>query len=94
MKNSEVMSASLEGYSFDPSRKPLQLDQEKRKWLLCGARQMKNSEVMPASLEGYSFDPEPQATAAGSRKAEVAALRRQANEELGGDVCITGGLFI
>ncbi|WP_335868998.1 hypothetical protein [Bacillus sp. 2205SS5-2] len=46
---------------------------------------MKNSEVMPASLEGYSFDPEPQATIAGSRKAEVAALRRQANEELGGD---------
>ncbi|WP_335871407.1 hypothetical protein [Bacillus sp. 2205SS5-2] len=55
---------------------------------------MKNSEVMPASLEGYSFDPEPQATAAGSRKAEVAALRRQANEELGGDACITGGLSI
>ncbi|WP_335868997.1 hypothetical protein [Bacillus sp. 2205SS5-2] len=55
---------------------------------------MKNSEVMPASLEGYSFDPEPQATVAGSRKAEVAALRRQANEELGGDACIAGGLFI
>ncbi|WP_335869522.1 hypothetical protein [Bacillus sp. 2205SS5-2] len=34
---------------------------------------MKNSEVMPASLESYSFDPEPQATVAGSRKAEVAA---------------------
>ncbi len=34
------------------------------------------------------------ATAAESRKAEVAALRRQANEELGGDACITGGLFI
>ncbi|WP_335872489.1 hypothetical protein [Bacillus sp. 2205SS5-2] len=33
---------------------------------------MKNSEVMPASLESYSFDPEPQATAAGSRKAKAA----------------------
>ncbi|WP_335870042.1 hypothetical protein [Bacillus sp. 2205SS5-2] len=55
---------------------------------------MKNSEVMPASLEGYTFDPEPQATAAGSQKAEVAALRRQANEELGGDACIAGGLYI
>ncbi|WP_335872654.1 hypothetical protein [Bacillus sp. 2205SS5-2] len=55
---------------------------------------MKNSEVMPASLEGVSFDHEPQATVAGSRKAEVAALRRQANEELGGDACITGGCFI
>ncbi|WP_335869548.1 hypothetical protein [Bacillus sp. 2205SS5-2] len=55
---------------------------------------MKNSEVMPASLEGYSFDPEPQATVAGSRNAKVAALRRQANEELGGDACIAGGLFI
>ncbi|WP_335872365.1 hypothetical protein [Bacillus sp. 2205SS5-2] len=33
---------------------------------------MKNSEVMPASQESYSFDPEPQATAARSRKAEVA----------------------
>ncbi|WP_335869295.1 hypothetical protein [Bacillus sp. 2205SS5-2] len=40
---------------------------------------MKNTEVMPASLEGYSFDPEPQATAAGQRKAEVAVLRRQAS---------------
>ncbi|WP_335868910.1 hypothetical protein [Bacillus sp. 2205SS5-2] len=40
---------------------------------------MKNSEVMPASLEGYSFDPEPQATAAGQRKAKVAAQGRQAN---------------
>ncbi|WP_335871462.1 hypothetical protein [Bacillus sp. 2205SS5-2] len=40
---------------------------------------MKNSEVMPASLEGYSFDPEPQATAAGSRKAEVAVQGRQAS---------------
>ncbi|WP_335871397.1 hypothetical protein [Bacillus sp. 2205SS5-2] len=38
--------------------------------------------------------PESLATAAGSRNAEVAALRRQANEELGGDACIAGGLFI
>ncbi|WP_335869525.1 hypothetical protein [Bacillus sp. 2205SS5-2] len=55
---------------------------------------MKNSEVMPASLESYSFDPEPQATVAGSRNEEVAVLRRQANEELGGDACIAGELFI
>ncbi|WP_335872940.1 hypothetical protein [Bacillus sp. 2205SS5-2] len=40
---------------------------------------MKNSEVMPASLEGYSFDPEPQATAAESRNAKVAAQGPQAS---------------
>ncbi|WP_335871331.1 hypothetical protein [Bacillus sp. 2205SS5-2] len=36
MKSSQVMLASLESYSFDPSLKPLQLVHEKRKWLAQG----------------------------------------------------------
>ncbi|WP_335871032.1 hypothetical protein [Bacillus sp. 2205SS5-2] len=50
---------------------------------------MKNPEVMPASLEGYSFDPEPQATAAGSRIAEVAAQGRQASGRTRSVACFT-----
>ncbi|WP_335872403.1 hypothetical protein [Bacillus sp. 2205SS5-2] len=50
---------------------------------------MKSSEVMPASLESYSFDPEPQATAAGSRKAEVAAQGRQASVRTRSEACFT-----
>ncbi|WP_335872100.1 hypothetical protein [Bacillus sp. 2205SS5-2] len=72
------MPASLESYSFDPSLKPLQLDQEKRKWLPSSGGQMLVHGEGPDLRSGALFVPKLLAAEAGSRKAEVAAQRRQA----------------